>query len=74
MESVDECLPPTEKETSDLNMSGLLVQGDNGKCVSVLTLGDQIHTIRPLHKGQAENAWAQGLKQKDLWGKVPRLL
>lgn len=42
MESVDECLPPTEKETSDLSMSsGLLAQGDKDKSVSMLTAGDR---------------------------------
>lgn len=60
MESVDECLPPTEKETSDRSVSGLLVQGDNRKRVSVLALREQIQTIRPLHKRQEENARARG--------------
>lgn len=43
MESVDECLPPTEKETSDRSRSsGLLAQGDKDKGVSMVATGDRV--------------------------------
>jgi hypothetical protein len=49
LESVDECLPPMEKETSDGSMSGFLAQQDNYKRVRVLTMSDLI-TIQPLFR------------------------
>lgn len=73
MESVDECLPPTEKETSERSMSGLLAQGDKDRCVSVQT-GSDIQTMCPLHRRREEDVWTWGLKQKDLVSNVPRRL
>lgn len=79
MESVDECLPPTEKETSDRSMSGLLAQGDNYKCVSVLTISDRIKKCdrytndrRRMHEHRAEMNKKRPLEQcpqtfKSIW-------
>lgn len=47
-------------------MSGLLAQGDNHRCVSMLTVSDQVQTMWPLHKWQEENVWTRAETKRPL--------